>query len=401
MNIIGRYFILKYKCCIKHLLKSAVLTIIVFFLLLIGIVVVSFGIQRGQILPKVKVGMVIPESEGLIKKAVQFASSMDSIENICDFYYMEEAEAREKFETGELQVVVILPVNFYQDVYQGINTSPEILMAAKDDVSGDVFKELVISGVSYLQMGEAGVYTILDMASEEPILMDYSQVGDFVARYYVMELLDRMDIYEEKMISPLGEINYSEYIVVTFLLIILLIMGTNFSVLYQKNEKNVEQKLKAEGISCYTITLVKIMIMSCCLWLIWLLCYGGTWIFTSVAGSKIVSWNAMIFFYAFVLCVSIAGFFHLVYEAAQNTSHGAILLLFLNISMILCSGLIVPQAYLSETVEKIGNYTPTALWSHYLQIFLFNTMTIEIIGMVLMVIVLEIAAGVVIVWKNL
>ena len=401
MKLAGRYFILKYKCCMKALAKSAVFTVLVFSLLLVGVLVVSFSIQQNQILPKIKIGVVIPESEGIIKKAVQFASSMDSVENTCEFYYLEESEARKGLETGDLQVVVILPVNFYQDVYQGINTPAEVLMLEDDKVNSEVFKELLTAALAYLQISEAGVYAMLDAAGEEVTRMKYSGIGDYIAENYVVTLFDRMDIYEEKVISPIGKLEYSQYMTVTFMMIVLLIMGSNFSCLYQKSEQIVEQKLKTEGINIVTFSIVKTIIIASCLWFVWLLCYGGICCLSKYLDWNVVWWNWNVLLYGFLLCSCMAGFFHFIYELSQNGAFGALLLLFINIGMVLCSGIMIPRAYFSEIVQKIGSYLPVTFWSDFIQNVLYDTIDSKQIGILMGIIFMEISAGAVIVWKKL
>lgn len=401
MKLAGRYFLLKYKSCTKAFVKSAAFTIVVFSLLLIGVLAVSFSIQQNQVLPKIKIGAVIPESEGIIKKAVQFASSMNSVENTCEFYYLEESEARKGLETGDLQVVVILPVNFYQDVYQGINTPAEILMVQDDRVNTEVFEQLLTAAVSYLQTSEAGVYAVLDKARTEQTKMKYSNIGDFVAKNFVITLFDRMDLYDRKIISPLGKLDYPQYITVTFMVLVLLITGSNFSVLYQKSEKIVEQKLKSEGVTAVIHTLIKVMIMAVSLWAIWFLCYIGVCLVSKNRDLGVLWWDFFTPLYGFLVCICIAGFFHLVYELSGNGTFGALVLLFLNVGMVICSGLIIPQAYLSETVQQLGSVMPLTLWSDFIESFLFDTVSLGQVGGIIFVSMMEVAAGAVVAWKRL
>lgn len=372
----------------------------VFSLLIVGVLAISFGFQEEQVLQKVKVAMVIPESETLISKGMQFASTMDSIESICEFYYMEEEEARRELEEGNLQVVIILPVNFYEDVYKGVNTPAEILMGQEDEVNHRVFKELLTSGVSYLQTSESGVYAVLDRARQEGSEMKRSKVGNFVAKSYITELFDRMDVYEEKTVSSLGIVDYSEYVVVMILLFMLLLVGTDFSVLYQQREKEVEQKLRAEGMNKIVLSVTKVLIIAICLWSLWIIGYSGICIVSKILELDILWWDYRNLIYGFILCMSIAAFYHLVYRLCGNGSQGSILLLLINIGMLLCSGIIIPGSYLSDGAEILGRFMPVSLWNEYIQRFMFDKMTMEIMGMVVLVTCMEIIIGAVVVWKE-
>lgn len=400
MKIISRYFILEYKNCLKALVKSAIGILIVFFLLIIGILVISKGIQQEQVLPKVKVAMVVSEDEKILDSVVQFAASLDSVESICEFCYMEETEARKGLETGELQAVIILPVNFYEDIDNGLNTPAEILISDKDEVNSKVFGELLKAAVSYLQTAEAGVYATLDVAKGETVQMKTSQIGNYLAEYYVRTLFDRMDIYEEKVISPLGTIDYSQYMVVTIQLLVLLAAGSNFSVLYQEKEKVVERKLKSYGMNVIVLTMVKVLIMATCLWILWVFTYLGICIASAIFEMEVLWWNSIDLVYVYFVCISIAAFFHLVYELLGKAAQGAILLLFINIAMVLCSGIIVPATYLSKATATLGSYMPVSIWSDYMQNMMFGVVSGEQIGVLILFTGIEVMVGAGTVWKN-
>lgn len=401
MKIIGRYFVLKCKSCLKAFYKSAAGMLLVFSLLVIAIFAISLGFQQEQILQKIKVGMVIPESETLIQKGMPFLSAMDSIESICDFYYMDEENARKELQEGNLQVVIILPVNFYQDVYSGKNTPAEVLMSQTEEINNQVFKELLTAGVSFLQTSEAGVYSVLDTSRHEPTEMSQGQIGDFIAKKYVAELFDRMDIYDDKVVSSLGIMDGAEYVVIMILLCTLLLVGTDFSVLYQMQEKEVEKKLRADGINSMMLSMTKILIMTICLWCLWIVCYTACCVFSSAFELNILWWEYSKLIYGFFLCMSVASFYHLVYVLSGKGLQGRILLLFVNVAMLLCSGVIVPSSYLTDTIQGIGKFMPLSVWNNYIQKFLFDEITIEIAVVLMLVTGIEVLIGAVITWKDI
>lgn len=400
MKLVGRYFVLKLKSCIKAFGKSAAGLFFVVVLLIAGVLGISLGFQNQQILQKVKVAVVIPASETLINKGVQFLSAMDSIESICDFYYMEADEAKEALEDGDLQVVIVLPVNFYQDVYSGENTPAEILMAEGEQVRFQVFEELLTTGVSYLQISEAGVYAILDGSRGESTLMGRSKIGEFVAEKYITMLFDRMDMYEEKTVSSLGILDFGEYVLIMFLLFLLLLVGTNFSVLYKENEIAVERKLRAEGMGPLILSLTKVSIIAICLWGLWTIGYSGLCILSSILELEIIWWDIRCVLCGLLLSISIAAFYHLVYEISGNGTQGSILLLFVNIGMLLCSGSVLPSSYFHEAVAFLGKCTPVAVWNTYIQQFMFDRVTLELMIILIIVTVVEILIGAVVVWKE-
>ena len=401
MKVIGRYFVLKCKSCLKAFGKSAAGMCIVFVLLVTAIMAISFGFQQEQVLQKIKVGMVIPETETLIQKGMPFISAMDSIKSICEFYYMDEENARKELEEGDLQVVVILPVNFYADVYSGVNTPAEVLIAETEGINQQVFEELLTTGISYLQISEAGVYSVLNVAKQESTVMPRNKIGDFVAIEYVTQLFDRMDIYEDKVVSPLGIVDASEYLVIMILLCVLLLVGTDFSVLYQVQEKEVERKLKSEGINVFWLSLIKVFIMTICLWFIWVAGYTGCCIVSNVFELDILWWESMQLVYGFFLCLSVAAFYHFMYALAGGGMQSRILILFVNIGMLLCSGVIIPSSYLGTVVQRLGEWMPLSVWNEYVQRFMFGELTMELLVALFFVTSIEFIVGAVVTWKDM
>ena len=400
MKIISRFWILKCKSCAKAFIKSAAGIVLVFLFLAAGIAGVSFGMLQGQVLPKIKVAMVVPDNEGITNMAVQFVSAFDSVKSICEFCYMEEQEAIEELKADNLQVVIILPVNFYQDVYLGYNTPVQILMKRQDEISSEVFEGLLTSGISYLQTSESGVYAVLDIAKNETVQLKGVHVGDFIAEYYIRVLFDRMNLYDEKIISPLGTIDYSQYILVMFLFLMLLLMGSNFSVLYQENEKIVERKLRGEGINSIVLTLTKVSVMTVYMWGLWIFVYGGICLVSDICRINIIWWDSKTVLGIGIVCISMAAFFHFVYEIVGNAAMGSVFLLFVNAGMALCSGIVIPSSYLNNTVNIIGRFFPVTLWNDYIQICLFDRITIEQATGIILFTCIEIFIGALITWKN-
>ena len=115
---------------------------------------------------------------------------------------------------------------------------------------------------------------------------------------------------------------------------------------------------------------------------------------------EILYWDISSVFYGLLLAVSVAAFYHLVYELSGDGAQGSILLLFVNIGMLLCSGIILPGSYLHDAVAFLGKCTPVALWNTYIQQFMFDRMTMELFFVFLLVTVIEILAGAVVVWKE-
>ena len=65
------------------------------------------------------------------------------------------------------------------------------------------------------------------------------------------------------------------------------------------------------------------------------------------------------------LCVNFGAYFHLLYSVAEKGIQGGVLLLVINLLMVLCSGLLLPTAYLPKWIVEAGKIMPLTYWQEY------------------------------------
>ena len=91
--------------------------VLMLIFLLLGVAAVSFTLLQSQVFDKVQVAVVIPETEKEVKFAASYISAMKSVENICEFIYMNESEAQKSMEDGKVQAIMMFPDHFFEEVY--------------------------------------------------------------------------------------------------------------------------------------------------------------------------------------------------------------------------------------------------------------------------------------------
>ena len=65
--------------------------------------------------------MVLPEDDALSEKITKMIASLDSVESLCDFSYLEHDEAFQKMKSGELQAVFEVPSGMARGILDGTN----------------------------------------------------------------------------------------------------------------------------------------------------------------------------------------------------------------------------------------------------------------------------------------
>ena len=152
MKIFFTYLYLEFKKSFIILRKTVLFSIIGILLLLFAIMFIESRLQDKSVLEPVEIAVVIPKEERLVTVGAQYLSSIDSLESVCNFNYMDESSALDKLQKNEVQAVIVFPENFYEDVYHGVNTPAVIYFPENTDLNVDMFRELLNDGVTMLQI---------------------------------------------------------------------------------------------------------------------------------------------------------------------------------------------------------------------------------------------------------
>ena len=88
-------------------------------------------------LKKIEVGVVLPEDDALSEKITKMIASLDSVESLCDFSYLEHDEAFQKMKSGELQAVFEVPSGMARGILDGTNQPATMRAGWKVPFSGN------------------------------------------------------------------------------------------------------------------------------------------------------------------------------------------------------------------------------------------------------------------------
>lgn len=355
------YVLLQWKRCAKVALRS----IVVLGGIVLFVALVLFGLKyyfEKNNISLVKVGVVINDEEGLSKFATDYISSMESVKSICSFEYLGEEEAKRQYKEGTLQAVIVLPEGFYHDVQVGLNPPAVLYFPDNPSFSGRIFKEMIISGVSFLQIAESSVYAAIDTAYTFGSEMEISDIGNQIALVYANKIFDREKMFEDTMVSPIGDLKMAQYYYLAGMVILLAFGGLIFSCMYTTNNKAVDYKLKVNGLGIIKAFISKIIVMVPFIYLFGMI----FWIIAEVVlkRTNIFLLDKYTNYPVAMIPVSItmAIYFHILYSLSKNGKIGRIVLIIFNIMGALCGGLIVPSAYLATWTQIISSVFPMKYW---------------------------------------
>ena len=361
------YLFLEYKKSAKVLLKSTVSLLLAAVLLLGAAAVLSHVFFGSRMFQAIDVGVAVPEGEKETKAVLRFLSAMESAEAVCNFRYFPENEAKEKLYEGEVQAVIVLPESLYEDMYSGEKGRIAVYLPEDPPFRVQVFRELLADGVSLLTTAEAGVLAASDLAGTDAIAygerdetgfpkMKPYEAANFISYEYIQCALGRDNMFDEYVYSPLGQMDLYQYYFAAAVSVLLLMSGLNYSFLYQGNSRAVEQKLRVMGLGTVKVSLIKILVMANASWLLAAASYLAGCLFSRWGKFDFIWFHGSALLLLIPVSIGAAVYFHAVYSVFGKGMQGAVFLLSVNAVMVLCSGVVIPSAYLPEAVGRAGQY---------------------------------------------
>ena len=314
-----------------------------------------------QVFPGVDVAVVTESPDFTISMGTRLVQSMESVSSVCRFHEVREEEAIEGLKNGRFQAAAYLPLNIYDDVNEGVNTPVRIQIPSESLLSLSIFRDLVDSGLSILQIGESAVYAIYDACYLYDSETAPEGLANRISADFTTRALQRGIVFDVSVISPYGDISIPVFYTITAVLVLLCVfLGTAFSGLYTGENQAVRCCLMREGIGETAQGLARISIVSLVLWGFLCIVYGILALFTDFTVFRPVS-----LLYLWALAFSLAGFFHLIYSLVPEEAKSLFFLLS-GILIFLLGGGLFPDSMLPELLAFVPRILPVRIWQGFL-----------------------------------
>lgn len=373
MNSMFIYLYLEWKKSLRLVKKMVVAVSLLLVILTVGVAATTFAMTKANVMTKVLVGILVPESEIQTRIVVQFASTLDSVQSICEIvYYDEEELLMQDLRDGDIQAGIVFPDHFYEDADQGVNTPATVYVSDSPDLSQRLFRGMIRNGVGLLQTAESGVYAVLDLSEQYPAGLDREEIGDLLLDMYVRQLFNGGRLFEQIIASPFDSYRLPQYLFGGLLLLAVFLPGLCLGAFYRAEQRPLEQKLLILGIDAWKISLVRVVVMGQLLWFLFLGVYAAGCMFSAFSGYTIVFWDAEVLPGALFLCVALACVFHGIYACSGEVRTGTIVLLLVELWMLIGSGMLLPVDFLPELMQKLCRMTHLDAWSSFVLALIYQ-----------------------------
>jgi len=305
-------------------------------------------------LGRITIGVILSGEDEQEKMLVQMLSHMESVESICDFQYMTEAEAEEAFRNHKIYGALYLPEGLIQGIINGSNPPIRVRLEG-GGLENRIFKELTQAGARILGSAQAGIYAGDQLLHESEMEERIGQLEQDLNEIYINNSLNRENLFRETQVSATGDLSPLQFYGTSILILYLLLLSVPVSSYLKPESAVMAQKLKLLGIGAWTGTAAKLT----GLWILMLI--GGLLFFAAACWAGIFLWSPFALGILALLCLGTAAMALFIFEAAGNGMGGIILLFLGTVVLHLFSGGILPSVFLPSTVREISVFLPNAI----------------------------------------
>jgi len=340
------------------------------FLYIICILAVSFAISFCMIqvmnnlvaYEKIDVGIVVPDGEegDRLKVFTQLISTQQSVEDICNFVYMDEKEATYSIANGDIEAAIIFGSSFIEDVMTGVNTPARVLISSKSTLYSSVFFEEIANGVSLIKTGEAAIYSVTDAyIAGYDMVISRSEMEDMLTNLYMEKALERSSLMEDEVLSPFGDGSIEKYYIASFICIFMCFSGIIFSYLYAKEDRTIRKKLVVNGIGNIKAAIVRIFSQAIVIAFLCAIVILFLRLLSNIFGiSMNIDMNISMLINILSLSVFLSTFFYFSYSLVNDSYKGAVFIILLSMIMIFLSGCILPISFLPDKLQVLSEFVP-------------------------------------------
>ena len=348
---------------------------------------------------RIPVGVVLPEEELLAKKALSMIASLDSVNSLCDFLYLDRAGAMEGLKAGKLSAVMDVPEGLVRGIMEGTNVPVRIIFPQEAGVESRIFQELTDAGAGTLSAAQAGIYAGNQLCRSYGLESRIPLLEADLNRIFLSYSLPREDYFRHSLVNATGDLTTAAFYAASAYVLVLLLGAVPVSGYLLPSPVVLARKLRMAGVGSLSQVLARtaglgVLLLAGSLELflaaaalgVWGSLAGG-WSSQSEAGtggsragagggqsgaggwnllSEAAPWDSLadklLLAAALVLvCLAAAALVVLVYRLAGNLLGGILLLFLLATAQHFLAGGYLPLVFLPATVKGLAPLLPSGI----------------------------------------
>lgn len=356
------FFIFEWKQYIK------MIPLVLMQSILFGIIILSLGVYAAQavygetVIGQIRVGIVSEEENRLSEMLTGFVQSMESVKDNCSFQLMTREEAESSLEQGEIYAAIMVPKGMLEGILNGNNIPAQVLINHSfSQMEAEVFMELTEAGSRLLGTAQAGIYASDDLLRKAGRQDLIQETEEELNAAYLKYAMNRNAIFKITQVNAVKNGNIVEYYCAALLFAFLSFTGLSMGKLATVQPQSIHRILNAKKLGMAWQYVIEAGAYSAAFAVLGtgasiltgIVCLNRESSTFSLSGS----WG-LLFFIWFGTGV----FIRMLIQITGKTPGGLGISFIILITLMLGSGIFIPQAFLPEWFAKAGNIMPYKIW---------------------------------------
>lgn len=303
---------------------------------------------------KIQIGVVNDDSSELSKLFLDFFNKSEVFRSYAEIFYGTEEIMKEKLAKDELQMYLVIPKNFVQNMIAIENTPIRIVINTSDTTKALLMKNLLEGYEKFISAVEINCVTLyevmeLDGLSEELI----TEKNIEISLDLVTSVINKNDLFQRLTIENFKNIPLFFYYGCEIVLLLMMYSSVVCGIhLIKEMQSKILSRLFTAGVNPLLIFFEKLILYSTITALPGIL---GFVIFCIIWKEKILITCIIFYLVSSMFCCSLVIAFSACFRSIQSYLLASnVIILFLTI----LGGGIIPLMYLPQTMVKFSKITP-------------------------------------------
>lgn len=369
------YWNVQLKRVLKALPGICLLTVLLTVSLLVLLKAMFFIEASGEDKQVVQIGIVGDLSDSYLGMGISVLMNMDAIKSMADIQLMEEAEAVERFATGEISAYLLVPEGFIDSILTGENKKMVYVTTNEAQGIGGMLVNELVGGISRMVTAtQTNIYAMQTYLIENDMRERLSEATEEMNYTFIGTVLNRTDMYELQETGVSDRISLTGHLFTGILLLLVLLWGMNCVSLMVREECSLLRLLKVKGLGAGKQVTAEVAAYSLLQYVSLCLVFGCFFLVKGALGFAIPEWElldaAELLWYVckwIPVVLMVAALQALLYELVNNVVNGVLLQFLMAVSMGYLCGCIYPISFFPKVVQLVAAWSPVGVALRYVQ----------------------------------
>lgn len=349
-----KYFFVQFKRLLRYF-PGTVLVAVLLMLCLLG-AYSGLTAEPTEDEAFVKVAFTGETDHMFLQMGISAVSNFDTTRLAMQVIQMEEDEAREALEKGDISVYIVVPEGFMEAAMQGDLMPLHFVTTANSSSLVTIFKNEITSVVSKILVNsQKGVFAYSEVLGQEGFYKDRGAKMDLMSLEYVDHIITRDRVYTLEELGIGDKLPLQDYLMCGFTILLFMMICLPFGPMLISGDPSLGRVLKSRGIHPMMQLLAEFL--SYTLFLGAMFCLLVAIAAPQLGFPSIGRWLPAIL----PVVLMVAAFSFMLYSCADHIISGMLMYFFSALAICFVSGCLYPVFFFPVTLQKLAAWLPTGL----------------------------------------